>query len=148
MLHDRRQRHRKGLGKLTDRQVVLLAQPGKQCPARWIGQRCKRAIEIGFAIVNHLVKYRTGPAAVKKPRHLFFVEEGTVKLSWMDPLSLATALTAAQMGRAQMALAAKMLRMNVDAAASIVQVIDAAQENIANLSNVAAGVGRNLNLTA
>ena len=65
----------------------------------------------------------------------------------MDPLSLATALTAAQMGRAQMALAAKMLRMNVDAAASIVQVIDAAQENIANLSNVAAGVGRNLNLT-
>ena len=66
----------------------------------------------------------------------------------MDPLSLATALTAAQMGRAQMALAAKMLRMNVDAAASIVQVIDAAQENIANLSNVAAGVGRNLNLTA
>jgi hypothetical protein len=66
----------------------------------------------------------------------------------MDPLSLATALTAAQMGRAQMALAAKMLRMNVDAAASIVQVIDAAQQNIANLSNVAAGVGRNLNLTA
>ena len=65
----------------------------------------------------------------------------------MDPLSLATALTAAQMGRAQMALAAKMLRMNVDAAASIVQVIDAAQQNIANLSNVAAGVGRNLNLT-
>ena len=57
----------------------------------------------------------------------------------MDPLSLATALTAAQMGRAQMALAAKMLRMNVDAAASIVQVIDAAQQNIANLSNVAAG---------
>ena len=66
----------------------------------------------------------------------------------MDPLSIATALTAAQMGRAQMALAAKMLRMNVDAAASIVQVIDAAQQNIANLSNVAAGVGRNLNLTA
>ena len=37
--------------------------------------------------------------------------------------------------------------MNADAEASIIQVIDAAQQNIANLSNVAAGVGRNLNLT-
>ena len=65
----------------------------------------------------------------------------------MDPLSLATALTAAQMGQVQMALAARMLRMNADAEASIIQVIDAAHQNIANLSNVAAGVGRNLNLT-
>ena len=66
----------------------------------------------------------------------------------MDPLSLATVLSAAQMGGAQMALAARMLRMNADAAASIVQVIDAAQQNIASLGNVAAGVGRNLNITA
>jgi hypothetical protein len=66
----------------------------------------------------------------------------------MDPVSLATALSAAQMGGAQMALAAKMLRMNADAAASIVQVIDTAQQNIASLGNVAAGVGRNLNITA
>jgi len=66
----------------------------------------------------------------------------------MDPLSLATALSAAQMGGAQMALAARMLRMNADAAASIVQVIDAAQQNIASLGNVAAGIGRNINITA
>jgi len=46
-----------------------------------------------------------------------------------------------------MALAARMLRMNADAAASIVQVIDAAQQNIASLGNVAAGIGRNLNIT-
>jgi hypothetical protein len=66
----------------------------------------------------------------------------------MDPLSLATALSGAQMGGAQMALAARMLRMNADAAASIVQVIDAAQQNIASLGNVAAGIGRNINITA
>jgi hypothetical protein len=66
----------------------------------------------------------------------------------MDPVSLATALSAAQMGGAQMALAARMLCMNADAAASIVQVIDAAQQNIASLGNVATGVGRNLNITA
>jgi hypothetical protein len=57
----------------------------------------------------------------------------------MDPLSLATALSASQVGRAQMALAARMLRMNAEAEASIVQVIDAAQRNIASLGNLAAG---------
>lgn len=65
----------------------------------------------------------------------------------MDPTSLVTALAAAQMSSAQMALAARMLRMNADAAESIVKVIEAAQQNIASLANVAAGVGRNLNIT-
>ena len=66
----------------------------------------------------------------------------------MDPASLAAAMVGAQMSDVQMAIAAKMLRMNADAAASIVQVLDAAQQNIASLANVAAGVGQNLNITA
>ncbi|MGA8628298.1 MAG: hypothetical protein WB686_26685 [Pseudolabrys sp.] len=66
----------------------------------------------------------------------------------MDPVSLATAFVGAQMGSAQMAVAAKMLRMNVDNAASIVEVLNAAQRNIASPANVAAGVGQNLNITA
>jgi hypothetical protein len=65
----------------------------------------------------------------------------------MDPVSLATALAGAQMSNAQMAIAAKMLRMNADNAASIVQVLDAAQKNIASLANVASGVGQNLNIS-
>jgi len=64
----------------------------------------------------------------------------------MDSVSLAAALAGAQMSSVQMALAAKMLRMNADAAAAIVQVLDAAQHNIANLANVAAGVGQNLDI--
>ncbi|MGB8243909.1 MAG: hypothetical protein WCF76_08440 [Pseudolabrys sp.] len=40
----------------------------------------------------------------------------------MDPVSLATAFVGAQMGSTQMAVAAKMLRMNADNAASIVEV--------------------------
>jgi hypothetical protein len=52
------------------------------------------------------------------------------------------------MGSAQMAVAAKMLRMHADNAASIVEVLNAAQRNIASLANVAAGVGQNLNITA
>jgi hypothetical protein len=65
----------------------------------------------------------------------------------MDPVSLATALAGAQMSDAQMAIAAKMLRMNADNAASIVQVLDAAQKNMASLANVASGVGQNLNIS-
>lgn len=66
----------------------------------------------------------------------------------MDPASIAAALVGSQMSNAQMALAARMLRMNADAASSIVQVLDAAQQNLASLANVAAGVGQNLNITA
>jgi hypothetical protein len=66
----------------------------------------------------------------------------------MHTSSLAAAMVGAQMSDVQMALAAKMLRMNADAAAAIVQVLDAAQQNLASLANVAVGVGQNLNIRA
>lgn len=65
----------------------------------------------------------------------------------MDASSLATAMVGAQTGRLQLAAAAKMLKMNADNAASIVQVIDAAQKNAAQLMNAAAGIGQNLDIT-
>ena len=65
----------------------------------------------------------------------------------MDPVSIATALVGAQMSGAQMAVAARMLRMNADNAASIVQVLNAAQQNMASLANVASGVGQSLNIS-
>ena len=51
----------------------------------------------------------------------------------MDPASLAAAMVAAQMSQTQMAVAAKMLRMNADQAASVVQLLDSAQKNVASL---------------
>jgi hypothetical protein len=66
----------------------------------------------------------------------------------MDPASIATAMVGAQMSQVQMALAAKMMRMNADSAASVVQLIDAAQKNMQSLANVGAGVGQNINITA
>ena len=66
----------------------------------------------------------------------------------MDPTSLVAAMAGAQASAVQMALAAKMLRMNADAAASVAQVIDAAQQNMQSLANVATGVGQNVNLVA
>lgn len=66
----------------------------------------------------------------------------------MDPSSIAAALVGAQASQTQMAIAAKMMRMNADNAASIVKVIDAAQQNISRLANLAAGVGQNVDITA
>jgi hypothetical protein len=66
----------------------------------------------------------------------------------MDPASIAAALVGSQMSNVQMAIAAKMLRMNADNASAIVQVLDAAQKNLQSLANVAEGVGRNLNISA
>jgi hypothetical protein len=56
-------------------------------------------------------------------------------------------MVGAQMSAVQMAIAAKMLRMNADSAASVVQIIDAAQQNMQSLANVAAGVGQNVNIS-
>jgi hypothetical protein len=66
----------------------------------------------------------------------------------MDPASLATAMVGAQMSQVQMAIAAKMMRMNAQSEGSVVQLLDAAQKNLQSLANVAVGVGQNLNITA
>jgi hypothetical protein len=62
----------------------------------------------------------------------------------MDVTAVASAMVGAQLGRAQLAMAAKMMKMNADSAASIVQVIEAAQQN---LSQLAGGPGQNIDFT-
>ena len=66
----------------------------------------------------------------------------------MDVASIAMALIAAQAGQAQMAVAAKLAKMNADQGAAVTQLFDAAQANFSNLANVAAGIGSNLDITA
>jgi len=62
--------------------------------------------------------------------------------------SLVSALIAARIGEIQLAVAAKMLRMNADAAASAIKLVDAAQQNADRLANVAAGIGTQLDVSA
>jgi hypothetical protein len=62
----------------------------------------------------------------------------------MDVTAVASAMVGAQLGRAQLAMAAKMMKMNADSAASIVQVIEAAQQNLGQL---AGGLGQNIDIT-
>jgi len=65
----------------------------------------------------------------------------------MDPADLAQAFVAARAGQAQLAVAAKMMRMNADSAQSVVQLLEAGQANIDRLANVAAGIGGNLDVS-
>jgi hypothetical protein len=51
------------------------------------------------------------------------------------------------MGQVQLALAGKMLKMNAEAALSVVKVLEAAQENMAQLTNAAAGIGTKVDIT-
>jgi hypothetical protein len=58
----------------------------------------------------------------------------------MDTAALASSLIAARMGQTQVALAAEMVKMNAEQAASIVQVLEAAQDNMQQLV-AASGLG-------
>jgi hypothetical protein len=66
----------------------------------------------------------------------------------MDVTSISSALVGAQASQTQTSLAAEMLRMNAQNAASIVQVLNDSQQNLKSLANVADGVGPNLNISA
>jgi hypothetical protein len=67
----------------------------------------------------------------------------------MDAASIAAAFIAHQAGQVQMAVAAKMLRMNAEsgAAANALKLIEAAQQNFDRLANVAAGLGGNVDIS-
>jgi hypothetical protein len=53
----------------------------------------------------------------------------------------------AQMAQTQFAFAAKMMKMNAAAQASVAQLVEAGSRNIDALANVAAGIGGNLDVS-
>jgi hypothetical protein len=65
----------------------------------------------------------------------------------MDVASITAAFIAQQAGQMQMAVAAKMLRMNAQSAQDVAKLLEAAQQNFNRLANVASGVGGNLDIT-
>ena len=66
----------------------------------------------------------------------------------MDAVSLVSALIGAQTGMMQLAVAARLARMNADQGSAIAQLVDAAQQSIDPLANVAAGIGTSLDVSA
>jgi hypothetical protein len=65
----------------------------------------------------------------------------------MDAASLAAGLAAARMGQVQLALAAKMLKMNAQAAQSVVQLLEASQANLQQLAAAGPDLGANLDIS-
>ena len=65
----------------------------------------------------------------------------------MDVTALATAYVGAQTSQVQMAAAARMMKMNADAQASIIPVIEAAQQNMQTVAATAAGIGEYLDIS-
>ena len=56
-------------------------------------------------------------------------------------------MSGASAASAQMALAAKMMRMNADAEASVAKLIDATQQNIQQIADTGAGLGQNVDIS-
>ena len=65
----------------------------------------------------------------------------------MSSVSVAAAMSGASAASTQLALAAKMMRMNAEAEASVAKLIDAAQQNLQQLAGAAAGLGQNLDIS-
>jgi hypothetical protein len=63
----------------------------------------------------------------------------------MDVAALATAFAGSHTAQLQIAVAAKMMKMNAEAQGAVVQILEAAQENMKAL--VAAGMGGNLDIS-
>jgi hypothetical protein len=66
----------------------------------------------------------------------------------MDVSSLASAMVAARAGQTQLAVAAKMLKMNLDSQKAVLQLLNAGQQNAGQLANAAAGLGQNVDISA
>jgi hypothetical protein len=62
--------------------------------------------------------------------------------------SIAAAFVAAQASQLQMAAAASMARMNANAQSDVVKLLNAGQQNLNDLANVASGIGGNLDIVA
>jgi len=66
----------------------------------------------------------------------------------MDVASIAASFIAAQASQVQIAVAAKMMKMNANASADAAKLLQAASQNLDRLANVANGIGGNLDITA
>ena len=65
----------------------------------------------------------------------------------MDIASIASAMIASQAAQAQLAVAAKLLKMNAEQAQSVATLLEASAANFNRLANVGAGIGASLDVT-
>ena len=146
MLHHGRQRHLERLCQFRHRDRGAFAQLREQRAPRRIGERRESAVERRVRIVNHEVKYRAAPSAVKDGADLCNLLRIARQDKRMSSVSVAAAMTGASAASTQMALAAKMMRMNADAEASVANLLDSAQQNLQQITDAGPGLGQNLDI--
>jgi len=61
--------------------------------------------------------------------------------------NLVSALIGARIGEMQLAVAARLMRMDAGLEGSVAKLLESAQQSVDRLANVAAGVGVNLDVT-
>ena len=66
----------------------------------------------------------------------------------MEIASIAAAFVAQQAAQAQIAVAAKILRMNAQSGDDVAKLLQAAEQNFDRFANLASGIGGNLDVTA
>jgi hypothetical protein len=65
----------------------------------------------------------------------------------MDAASLVSAVVGAQIGRIQLAVAAKLLETDAANSQSVTKLVDAARQSEDRLASTAAGIGTNLDIS-
>ena len=65
----------------------------------------------------------------------------------VNEIGLLSGLIAARIGEVQLAVAARILRMDADTDGAAIKLVDAARANMDRLANVAIGVGGNLDVS-
>jgi hypothetical protein len=65
----------------------------------------------------------------------------------MDVGSLASTFAGAKTAQVQLAVAAKMMRMNADSQAAVAQLLESAQQNGAQIAAAANGLGAKLDIS-
>jgi hypothetical protein len=65
----------------------------------------------------------------------------------MNPVALAAGFAAAQAAQMQMAVAAKIMKMNAESAQAVVALVEESQANIARLVSQSPGLGGSLDIS-
>jgi hypothetical protein len=58
--------------------LIATGQMREDAPARWVGQRGKRAVQSLWRIFNHLVKYITASFALRKQKIFVYADFPTL----------------------------------------------------------------------
>ena len=64
----------------------------------------------------------------------------------MDPTALVSGFIGARLGEMQLAVTARMLKMDADNGAAVAKLVDAAQHSLDGLAAAASGLGANLDI--